>query len=855
MEVIGAAASFVSIADAILKLPTLVQTIRDIVHSDEELNLLQQELTRLRKLHEAVREHERRLSAVNSPAQLHLLVADSTLFRCAHGDLIALTTDLQELANECKRTRLKGVTKASRLKVFWNKKRISDLRFRAVGVQSGIQLALQDLSLRSLSKHGEHLAKIQSATTTSLDAVLLSHYKLDELQTRLIPLLEALPALQASTPQSTPEHKNNADSGTHIQGTTDPPAKLQRLQATVTVSRYETRTVGRNGPFEGCALTCQCQCHFDKTDIRSPGWLSSVTGSFLLSYDTLPGFSKWKCNLASCRTPGISNVTFHHNFPTWISDRALSLAFSMGKGILNEGASLHLYFPQVYPFDNDVWTGAQAGDLQGVQLAVAQKGVGPNDMTPDGLTLVVCALLHRQFHVARFLINQWNLSRSRARHNDQVVLWARERLALARLDAEETSTLRIVTALDPSLPPEKERDSTTLSRTLHLSPLHLACALSNLPLVKSLISSGHPLDKPNWIGDTPLMVALSHEHFACASALIEAGADQTKTNHLGWTALYHAFRPSQLSPLPVFLSLVQGQDLRHHKDMIGRTPLHWLSRKSLRDAALTQSCFDALVGSGCGVDAIDNGGQTPLMRAVQFGNATMVSLLAEAGAKRDLKDKKERTVLHYAADRGTPSVLSALKEAMKDEDVDICAVDANGEDMLEIWKSRVVKMENGRQLQVTRERFVDLVRMLRNRLLERDMEALRGILSAVERRDSRWATERIDRLRGRRVHLRQKRALEMLDELKSWVRQGKWVVAENKTGEMLERCRQVLKTCPLGEEMVMVTEINSVSDAEDEEEEGDEAYYTGIDSFEGKDDDDDDDDNDNIDNDKGNNDG
>jgi uncharacterized protein len=60
---------------------------------------------------------------------------------------------------------------------------------------------------------------------------------------------------------------------------------------------------------------------------------------------------------------------------------------------------------------------------------------------------------------------------------------------------------------------------------------------------------------------------------------------------------------------------------------------------------------------------LDNDGRTPLDYAANYGNAAMITLLLEGGARIDYRDKFGGTALHWAAQGGSVEAIALLLQA------------------------------------------------------------------------------------------------------------------------------------------------------------------------------------------------
>ncbi|CAM9208650.1 unnamed protein product [Ascophyllum nodosum] len=143
------------------------------------------------------------------------------------------------------------------------------------------------------------------------------------------------------------------------------------------------------------------------------------------------------------------------------------------------------------------------------------------------------------------------------------------------------------------------------------SPLHLACAIGHLEVVKQLLSKGAPVNSGNSYGNAPIHGALIRGHREIVELLLEKGADARWTNN---------------------------------KDS---TLLHFLVYSSMEDGD-SQAIGRKLIKAGVNVDAKDIDGMTALHVVARGGNATMAAFLLDNGADRTIEDPKGNTALRWA---------------------------------------------------------------------------------------------------------------------------------------------------------------------------------------------------------------
>lgn len=173
-------------------------------------------------------------------------------------------------------------------------------------------------------------------------------------------------------------------------------------------------------------------------------------------------------------------------------------------------------------------------------------------------------------------------------------------------------------------------DANVLSSEGH-SPLMLATQLSDISTMKALVAAGALLELTQ--DETPLLIAIARNDIEAVSFLLSAGADVNKGD--AWN----------------------GRPLHH--------------------AALRPKIMQLLLAAGAEVDAVNGGGNTPLMICAGVGVKSVVPaarLLIDAGADVNYKrNKSGRTALFCAAGcRSVPELIQMLLEAGADPNLNGC---------------------------------------------------------------------------------------------------------------------------------------------------------------------------------------
>ena len=148
------------------------------------------------------------------------------------------------------------------------------------------------------------------------------------------------------------------------------------------------------------------------------------------------------------------------------------------------------------------------------------------------------------------------------------------------------------------------------------TPLHMASKKGHESVVKLLIENAAVLDERNIREQTPLILAARHGHSNVVQALLEAGAD------------------------PNLFDVMQNS--------------------ALHVASKSEVVVDLLIAYGATVDAQNNQGETPLIRASRQGDIIKVRCLLGHAANVNMSSFSQSTALHYAG-----SNLEVARELLK----------------------------------------------------------------------------------------------------------------------------------------------------------------------------------------------
>ncbi|KAI9871829.1 MAG: hypothetical protein M1830_002403, partial [Pleopsidium flavum] len=271
------------------------------------------------------------------------------------------------------------------------------------------------------------------------------------------------------------------------------------------------------------------------------------------------------------------------------------------------------------------------------------------------------------------------------------------------------------------------RDAAMWEAREKTTALHLASFFGLESIVSQILRSTHDLNAQDSMGMTPLLLASQQGHPAVVASLVQAGAT-VNTACKGTTALHRAVLYEQVAVVKVLLScedldvnaydidlkvmsplsqaIVSGQcDIV--EELLGREDLNLYNDFQILDLAAssgeleivqvllrhprTSADVKAIGSEGALHTAAANGeveivkllleagtspekrdwdGGTPMLRAIDRGEITMVKLLLDHKVKLGSRDMYNRTLAHGAAINNHPMMLRLLFEKPSALDID-----------------------------------------------------------------------------------------------------------------------------------------------------------------------------------------
>ena len=202
---------------------------------------------------------------------------------------------------------------------------------------------------------------------------------------------------------------------------------------------------------------------------------------------------------------------------------------------------------------------------------------------------------------------------------------------------------------DPYCPTKQERGkSCSGAKTDRCTPLMRAAQNGRIKEVRALLSSRVDVNAAREVaGETALMFAASEGHLEIVKALLAAGANPNAiggTFHYGpFVAWMSALNRCNKNWLDIFdAMLAAGVELNPTMDVYF-SPLGYAISKQ-EDPVM----IEALVKRGADVNIKDSARETPLMFAVRYSSADVVTTLIGANADVNARNKKGESVLTIA---------------------------------------------------------------------------------------------------------------------------------------------------------------------------------------------------------------
>jgi ankyrin repeat protein len=181
------------------------------------------------------------------------------------------------------------------------------------------------------------------------------------------------------------------------------------------------------------------------------------------------------------------------------------------------------------------------------------------------------------------------------------------------------------------------------------TPLMLAVSHQDHEAVKALLKTGAKVNVQDQDGVSALWLACELGDAAIIASLLDAGANPRLARSDGATALHVCAR---FGPVATLQRMAQGPVDR--ADARGQTPLMWAASSGRTEAV------DVLLKAGASVKSVSKAGFSPLLFAVKAGSSAAVSSLLAAGADPAIRGPENTSAAQLAAYQKRWDVLALL---------------------------------------------------------------------------------------------------------------------------------------------------------------------------------------------------
>ncbi|KAH9884713.1 hypothetical protein F4778DRAFT_762362, partial [Xylariomycetidae sp. FL2044] len=805
MEVIGAVASFIAIAQAVAAVPKISKVLKSIAKAQSELGELARELDRLHGYCEVVAENINLITNKRSPS---LSIEEPPHLVDIRTELKDFVQELETILHQCSLQEDSDTgRKLERLKWLFKKKKAKQLRDQCDRIRGDLESLYRMFSDQAMLKQGDVFLEVHTVTSQALILATSS------------PPTGTSPADEEPCLSGDESVSENAPSLDNV----IVKSKNSRVQEQQLVKQHELN------PQSKPSMRCGCQCHNDKCSAVSNSSHLHLHGGIFLEYRRSRGSSCSRCSRGPCnRTRPSTTVQFR--LPQFLWRSAISGTISFGPLPV---ITVSLRPIVIIRLNDIIWHIIKAKNERRFRMRIAETGFLVTDSSAEGLGLLTYIIDIRALNLLKvaldesygminnteacrtsaWLAQQRLTFRSHRYSNDEQYQLNRYIMAADPYQDDEYGELsKCIELLDDAKrlrdilgeKPELARATGPLKETL----LHVACKFNKVDAVRELLQAGAGKNEQDVKGHTPLAVALVYRALECADVLLEAGCDINIPDNAGYTAIWYIHHSNGSGGTNMLRRLLDMGASVSTRNKHGYSMTHLLALDVLNEEQAEQRLGILLSHGGrTMLDAKDKYGYAPLHVALGKKNHVMVKLLIAEGAQCGGVFNDGHSVLNFAAQWGTVQTMGLLKNAQIDN-IDI-RTRLGGWTTLDRLRYRqwydVEDFLDPTWTKPTGEEvdaFEDLLRDIRDRMLLMEMKKLKAIISQLQKAEFDTAREELQELRQGKLKSRIDWEAETFRAIELDVRHGRIDLAIESLEEFIANSRERMEKSPFDEREV-----------------------------------------------------
>ncbi|KAI8714790.1 hypothetical protein NCS52_01199800 [Fusarium sp. LHS14.1] len=351
-----------------------------------------------------------------------------------------------------------------------------------------------------------------------------------------------------------------------------------------------------------CGQDCQCNCHRHQLEDVSYSWMSTVLGSWRVRNQTVDRTCEKQCG------PSMGSE-FEYQPPRWLwAGVAPFGGYRRGQPTL----TYSLHAPRIVPSTDEIW-GCLGKPLVLRHHLSEGLAVFPDDTLEFGYNLIEKAIFEQAYESIEILLELWKNILPQQRlprlYHAEATLYAGLIFVYRRVRYAVNFIFR-----HRSWRVTDDKTRHILKKVLSLTQgcqrvrrIHEAASQGDTAQMRqTLREQPETIDENESCGFAPIHCAVSYNNIGVLGQLILAGADTIRRDYNGWTPLMTAARRGLQEAVQI---LLQNEQCRRHVDIqedSRATALHFAVEKA------SPECVHMLLEAGASVEKRDYEGRTPL---------------------------------------------------------------------------------------------------------------------------------------------------------------------------------------------------------------------------------------------------